>query len=85
LSRKRKNPIPIILFWSKREQKRFIDAVERFISAVGDIESLLVEPKRRAQAAAATRKANEAAKKAVEELTKANATPTPRDDLEPTP
>jgi hypothetical protein len=38
MRRKRKNPIPILLLWSKTEQKRFIDAVERFVCAANDLQ-----------------------------------------------
>ena len=35
-----------MLFWSRAEQRRFIDAVERLVSTVGDLEVLLARKKR---------------------------------------
>ena len=35
-----------MLFWSRAEQRRFIDAVERLVSTVNDLESLLARKKR---------------------------------------
>lgn len=59
--RKRKSSMPILLCWSKRDQLRFIEAVERFQSLVNDLEVILASPKRRSEAA---RKANETRKAA---------------------
>lgn len=39
--KRRKKPVPLMLFWSKREQARFIQAVERFQGIVGDLETAL--------------------------------------------
>ena len=64
MAKKRKTTVPMMLFWSKRDQRRFIDAVERMQTLINDLESLLQEPKRRAQVAAATRKAKAAADEA---------------------
>lgn len=44
---KRKRSVPIMLFWSKSEQRRFIDAVERFAGMVNDLERILAPVKRR--------------------------------------
>ena len=35
-----------MLFWSRAEQRRFIDAVERLVSTVADLETLLARKKR---------------------------------------
>lgn len=35
-----------MLFWSRAEQRRFIDAVERLVSMVQDLEALLTRKKR---------------------------------------
>lgn len=59
--RKRKSSVPILLCWSKRDQLRFVEAVERFQSLVNDLEVVLAAPKRRSEAA---RKANETRKAA---------------------
>ena len=41
-----KRGTPFMLFWSRAEQRRFIDAVERLVSTVGDLEILLARKKR---------------------------------------
>lgn len=43
--------IPIILLWSKRDQRRFIDAVEMLRRLIADLETLL-QPVKRKRAAA---------------------------------
>lgn len=40
---KRRKSTPLMLFWSKAEQKRFIDAVERLVSTTNDLRMLLLE------------------------------------------
>ena len=35
-----------MLFWSRAEQRRFIDAVERLVSTVQDLETFLARKKR---------------------------------------
>ena len=75
--KRKRRPVPIMLLWSRQEQRRFIDAVERLVAAIGDLESILAEPKRRAKLAAATRKAKEAAKQAVAALGAAEPVHTP--------
>jgi hypothetical protein len=47
MTKRRKKPVPIMLFWSKAEQKRFIGAVERLVGLVGDLEVILMTSKRR--------------------------------------
>lgn len=37
MKRKRRKDTPLLLFWSRSEQKRFIDAVERLVSVVNDL------------------------------------------------
>lgn len=44
--RRSKRATPLMLFWSRTEQRRFIDAVERLVSTVNDLETLLVRTKR---------------------------------------
>jgi hypothetical protein len=55
-TRKRKRPTPIALLWTRRDQLRFTDAVERLVGLVGDLtivvkelktERLAAQPKRR--------------------------------------
>lgn len=36
-TRKRKRPTPIALLWTRRDQLRFTDAVERLVGLVGDL------------------------------------------------
>jgi prophage DNA circulation protein len=55
MATRKKRQTPIMLLWSKQEQRRFVDAVERLISAIGDLQMVLAEPKRRAEAANNTR------------------------------
>lgn len=43
--------MPSMILWDRRQQMRFIDAVERFVSLVGDLEVLLAAKKRRSAAA----------------------------------
>ncbi|MFO0967863.1 MAG: hypothetical protein U0793_20055 [Gemmataceae bacterium] len=42
----RKKETPLMLFWSRTEQRRFIDAVERLVTTVGDLETVLARKKR---------------------------------------
>lgn len=37
MKRRTKVRPPIALLWTRRDQKRFIDAVERFVATVGDL------------------------------------------------
>lgn len=36
MRKRRKQSTPLMLFWSKRDQQRFIEAVERLVSTVSD-------------------------------------------------
>jgi hypothetical protein len=45
--RRRKSFAPIVLGWSKTEQRRFREAVERFHGLVNDLERVLAPAKRR--------------------------------------
>jgi hypothetical protein len=58
MTRRRKTQTPIALLWTRRDQRRFIDAVEKFQSLVNDAErftrlldvqlsALLAKPARR--------------------------------------
>lgn len=51
--RSRKSSVPLLLFWSKRDQVRFIDAVERLCSLVNDLSTLVTAAKRRRRGPAA--------------------------------
>jgi hypothetical protein len=75
---KRRKQTPLMLLWSRQDQRRFIDAVERLAGLVNDLESLLNEPKQRAKKAAATRRAKEAAREAATAFRLAEPTETPR-------
>lgn len=61
---KRVRSMPVMLIWSKRDQLRFINAVERLQSLVNDLESILAPKKRRL----AARVAGELAAQAVKEV-----------------
>jgi hypothetical protein len=47
MAKRRKRCVPIMLLWSKAEQRRFSDAVERLIALVNDLAYLLEEHRRR--------------------------------------
>lgn len=47
--RRRRQSTPLMLFWSKRDQLRFINAVERFQSLVNDLDTMVAAKKRRAR------------------------------------
>lgn len=51
MARRSKRSTPLMLFWSRAEQRRFIDAVERLVSTVQDLEVLLARKKRERRAA----------------------------------
>lgn len=51
MKKRKRNSVPIMLLWSKRDQARFIDAVERMQSLVNDLERVLLPAKRRRAAA----------------------------------
>jgi hypothetical protein len=53
MKRRKRASMPIMLFWSKAEQRRFVDAVERFVGLVGDLETILAPVKRRRKATTA--------------------------------
>ena len=46
MARRAKRSTPLMLFWSRAEQRRFIDAVERLVSTVQDLEAFLASKKR---------------------------------------
>lgn len=50
-TRKRKRAVPVMILWDRRQQARFIDAVERLNSLAQDLEVLLAAKKRRSAAA----------------------------------
>lgn len=41
MAKRRKKSMPIMLFWSKRDQQRFIDGAERMLALVNDLETLV--------------------------------------------
>lgn len=45
-AKRSKRETPLMLFWSRTEQRRFIEAVERLVSTVHDLEALLARKKR---------------------------------------
>lgn len=47
MSKKRRRSMPSMLFWSRTEQRRFIDAVEKLVATVNDLSAFLSEAKRR--------------------------------------
>jgi hypothetical protein len=51
MSKRRKSRVrqftPLVLGWSKREQQRFIETVERLHSMVNDLDTILTPVKRR--------------------------------------
>jgi len=47
MKRRKKNPRPLCVIWNARDQRRFIDAVEKFAGLVGDMTILLEAAKRR--------------------------------------
>lgn len=49
--RKRRRSMPVMILWDRRQQERFITAVERLVSLVGDLEVMLATKKRRSAAA----------------------------------
>ena len=49
MPRRAKRSTPLMLFWSRAEQRRFIDAVERLVSTVQDLEAFLARKKRERQ------------------------------------
>ncbi len=53
MKRRKKPSTPLLLFWSKRDQSRFIETVERLCSLVNDLETVLAPRKRKAAAKAA--------------------------------
>lgn len=59
--RRVKKSAPIMLFWSKRDQQRFIESVERFQSMVNDLATILEPAKLRKKVKAAAAPAEAAA------------------------
>ena len=49
MARRKRGSIPVMLFWSKRDQLRFCESVERFESLVNDMERILAPAKRKKQ------------------------------------
>lgn len=47
MTKRRKRPIPILLLWSKSEQRRFCDTVEKLVSQVNDLGAMLAEQTRK--------------------------------------
>jgi hypothetical protein len=50
MKRRRRASSPSFVFWSKQDQRRFIDGLERFAALVNDLERILTPAKRRRQA-----------------------------------
>lgn len=53
MKRRKKAALPCLILWDRRQQARFIEAVERLQSLVNDLDVLLAAPKRRSAAAKA--------------------------------
>lgn len=51
MAKRKKRAVPSMILWDRRQQQRFVEAVERFVSLVGDLEVLLAAKKRRSAAA----------------------------------
>jgi hypothetical protein len=47
MKRKKRRISPVMILWDRRQQQRFIEAVERLASMIGDLEILLAAKKRR--------------------------------------
>lgn len=47
MAKRRKKAVPLMLFWNRRDQVRFIETVERLCSAVNDLTVQVAELKRR--------------------------------------
>lgn len=62
--KRRKRSVPVMLFWNRRDQARFIETVERLASLVNDLEKVLAPAKRKKLAADAKQAAARAAKAA---------------------
>ena len=56
MAKRRRRSMPAMILWDRRQQERFITAVERLVSIANDLEVLLAVKKRRSVAAT---KANE--------------------------
>jgi len=50
MKKRRRQSVPMMLFWNKRDQLRFIENVERLASLVNDLETIVLPAKRRRQA-----------------------------------
>lgn len=51
MKRKGKRSIPVMILWDRKQQQRFVEAVERLVSFTNDLEVLLAAKKRRSAAA----------------------------------
>lgn len=63
MAKRKRKSVPVMLFWNKRDQIRFIENVERLGGLVNDLAVLVDKQKRRSQAA---HKANETRKASAE-------------------
>ena len=74
--KRRKRPVPIALLWTRRDQLRFTDTVERLVSVVGDL-VVIVEDLKRQRAAAPRPRRVKAAPPADGQAAMADAGPAP--------
>ncbi len=61
MKKRKRKQVPLMILWDRRSQVRFVEAVERFVGLVGDLEVLLAAPKRRSAAAKAANETRRAA------------------------
>jgi len=50
MTKRKRKSVPLMLFWSKRDQQRFIESIEKLVALVNDLEKI-VEPAKRRKAA----------------------------------
>lgn len=51
MAKRKRKQLPVMLLWDRKSQVRFIEAVEKLVGLVGDMEMILAAPKRRREAA----------------------------------
>lgn len=51
MKKRKKRSMPVMIIWDRRQQQRFVEAVERLVSIAGDLEVMLSAKKKRSAAA----------------------------------
>ena len=51
MARRVKRSMPVMILWDRKQQRRFVEAVEKLVSLTNDLETLLAAKKRRSNAA----------------------------------